>query len=73
MADYVWDQFITNIKRWFLPPHYLERLEDEFRGARQNAHLVLQFANKVNNLTLQLGKSEANKREQFLFGLDPVL
>ena len=70
---YVWADFRDALTARFLPPRYLKGLKDDYRALSQNGRPVMAYANRVSQLGGQLRKSDEDKLEAFLFGLDVLI
>ena len=53
-----------------MPPEYLQRLQDEWKGLRQNGTPVMTFSNKVLQVGVQIRKLDSSRLKAFLYGLD---
>ena len=54
-------------------PQYIDRLKEEWRALKQNGTPVMSFSNKILQLGVQLRKSDEDRLESFLFGLDDYI
>ena len=71
--SYSWDDFIEKLKERFMPPQYIDRLKEDWRALKQNDTPVMSFSNKILQLGVQLRKSDEDRLESFLFGLDEYI
>ena len=71
--SYSWDDFIVKLKERFMPPQYIDRLKEDWRALKQNGTPVMSFSNKILQLGVQLRKSDEDRLESFLFGLDDYI
>ena len=56
-----------------MPPEYLQRLKDDWKGIKQNGTPVIAYSNKILQLTVQLHKSNEDRLDTFLYGLDDYI
>ena len=67
---YSWFDFQEKLKARFMPPQYMQRLKDDWKGVKQNDTPVMAYSNKILQLAVQLRKSDKDRLETFLYGLD---
>lgn len=70
---YVWEDFRRDLMSRFLPPRYLKSLKDDYLSLSQSGKSMMFYANSVSQLGGQLRKSDDDRLETFLFGLDPTI
>ena len=73
LLQYDWATFQAQLKARFMPPEYLQRLQDEWKGLKQSGTPVMTFSNKVLQVGVQLRKSDASRLKAFLYGLDDYI
>ena len=73
LLQYDWAIFKAQLKARFMPPEYLHRLQDEWKGLKQNGTPVMTFSNKVMQVGVQLRKSDSSRLKAFLYGLDDYI
>ena len=56
-----------------MPPEYIDRLKKDWCALKQNGSPVMSFSNKILQLGVQLRKSDEDRLESFLFGLDDYI
>ena len=69
LLQYDWVAFQAQLKLRFMPPKYLQRLQDDWKGLKQNGTPVMSFSNKVLQVGVQLRKSDKSRLKAFLYAL----
>ena len=73
VLQYDWAVFQAQLKLCFMSLEYLQRLQDEWKGLKQNGTPVMSFSNKVLQVEVQLRKSDKSRLKAFLYGLDDYI
>ena len=70
LLQYEWATFHDQLKARFMPPEYLQRLQDDWKSLKQSGSPVMTFSNKVMQIGVQLRKSDSSRLKAFIYGLD---